>query len=584
MFKKLYHKKYHGWYRNAKKLFIFDLILLGLIILTAGTAVFFYFYGLPVTSKIDLTITTQATHINGANLPITISYQNNSDAILENVLLSVLLPNGFILDKNSDESPDKNTDESPNPENQNLDKNNSITIPDLAPGANANLTISGQFFSDIKNKNQIIASLSYRQQTRSVRETKSSVFHLANPEQNPEQNIFSLNIQPEQAIIFTQQQTKTKITLCDIDSEFDLPDTILKFTHKNLKTNKDIVLIKATQKQQCEIVEIKIEPQNDKNDETQLIAELIFENNGKPVTIAQTSAEIFIKNPKPNFSLTPKTKVFTPNTDIDFELKITNTADQRINNIGVFIQPENIWQENPNITYNAHPELRSITPNQTVTIPIVLKSKNITSPQTNEINIIPKIIFDFDALSEPEVKLEYAGEPIIMKLPAKPIILANARYFSPFGDQIGRGPIPPIVGQTTKYWVFINTQSQFSNTKDAVLKMQTAPNVIFTNKYSMTTGSIASPTEKNRIWYVGDLSTGRAEGFYIEVEFTPDQNQVGKHVNLIETIELSGKDVATGSDLQINHPKITSKLEQDTYAQDLATEVQALPHTPTSTL
>ncbi len=51
-----YHKRYHGVYQHAKKLFAFDLALLAFAFLMLGSSIFFFFWKPGLTGLIDVSI------------------------------------------------------------------------------------------------------------------------------------------------------------------------------------------------------------------------------------------------------------------------------------------------------------------------------------------------------------------------------------------------------------------------------------------------------------------------------------------------------------------------------------------------
>jgi len=64
---------------------------------------------------------------------------------------------------------------------------------------------------------------------------------------------------------------------------------------------------------------------------------------------------------------------------------------------------------------------------------------------------------------------------------------SSAKYYLE-GEQLGVGPIPPIAGETTKYWIFISIEN-FNHDLENILVSATIPeNVSLTGKTSVTRG------------------------------------------------------------------------------------------------
>jgi len=67
-------------------------------------------------------------------------------------------------------------------------------------------------------------------------------------------------------------------------------------------------------------------------------------------------------------------------------------------------------------------------------------------------------------------------------------IHAESRYYTEEGDQLGRGPLPPKVGQTTKYWINFFLTASPNAVKDAVIKAHLPAGVIWTGKTNVVEG------------------------------------------------------------------------------------------------
>ena len=59
------------------------------------------------------------------------------------------------------------------------------------------------------------------------------------------------------------------------------------------------------------------------------------------------------------------------------------------------------------------------------------------------------------------------GEKVNAPLSTDLSLRTEVRYFTPEGDQLGRGPLPPTVGETTKYWVFVQVYNTTNPVRDA---------------------------------------------------------------------------------------------------------------------
>ncbi len=63
----------------------------------------------------------------------------------------------------------------------------------------------------------------------------------------------------------------------------------------------------------------------------------------------------------------------------------------------------------------------------------------------------------------------WIGKRVTNTQPTSIVISAAARYYSATGDQVGVGPISPIVGQATRYWIVWSVDPGVNGLKDVTL-------------------------------------------------------------------------------------------------------------------
>ncbi len=151
---------------------------------------------------------------------------------------------------------------------------------------------------------------------------------------------------------------------------------------------------------------------------------------------------------------------------------------------------------------------------------------------------------------------------------------AFSRYYSAEGDQIGRGPLPPRVGETTKYWVFVHLTNQLHVLNDVVMTATLPTGVDWTGRKSMTEGrsldyALATRLVRWELDSMADYKTDFARANYgiaFEVAVTPMADQAGDVLLLLEQIEVQGRDAVTGEILSVRPADVTSELQSDSYA------------------
>jgi hypothetical protein len=166
------------------------------------------------------------------------------------------------------------------------------------------------------------------------------------------------------------------------------------------------------------------------------------------------------------------------------------------------------------------------------------------------------------------------GSPIRMLLATEATLKAEARYFTPEGDQLGRGPLPPRVGETTKYWIFAQLQNTTNRLKDVSFETNLAPGIEFTGKQSITIGSPLKNQNGKLTWNIFELPANSITGWYFEVATTPNSEQVGKNINLIKNINVQATDKETGKKFDLTSNNITNILPTNDLGKDQGSAVR----------
>lgn len=117
-------------------------------------------------------------------------------------------------------------------------------------------------------------------------------------------------------------------------------------------------------------------------------------------------------------------------------------------------------------------------------------------------------------------------------------------YNSPQGDQLGSGPLPPVVGLPTNYWVFFEVKSS-GDFKNLVYTAKLPQGVELTDRRSVLAGDFKyNASSRQIVWTVPELknqSDSYRVGF--EIQFTPTALQLGKVVNLLTGINYYAQDI-----------------------------------------
>jgi hypothetical protein len=124
---------------------------------------------------------------------------------------------------------------------------------------------------------------------------------------------------------------------------------------------------------------------------------------------------------------------------------------------------------------------------------------------------------------------------------------AAAYYNSPQGDQLGSGPLPPVVGLPTNFWIFFKAEPN-GDFNSFIMSAKLPKNVSFTDNYSLLAGNLSyNKNTRQVIWQVDSLTAGDNDyraGF--ELELVPDSGQVSKNALLASDIKFQAQDAFSG--------------------------------------
>lgn len=266
---------------------------------------------------------------------------------------------------------------------------------------------------------------------------------------------------------------------------------------------------------------------------------------------------------------------------VTYQLSFTNNEVFALNNAeahvrlspALFVAPK---QERLDENEYSFSVAGSLQPDETVYLDIPLSLRSSVNPALAFAGNNEVVDFQVDIVytAEQDQQITYPVSVPMIPLSSDLRAQAFARYYSVEGDQIGRGPIPPIVGETTKYWVFVHLDNQIHPLSDVRVSGILPQGVNSTGRSSVTEGGGINfdSASGSFTWDVGtmpDYKTNfskRNYGVAFEVAVTPSPGSIGNTITLANDIEVQAKDTVTGQILTLQLDRVTTNLEQDAYA------------------
>jgi hypothetical protein len=153
-----------------------------------------------------------------------------------------------------------------------------------------------------------------------------------------------------------------------------------------------------------------------------------------------------------------------------------------------------------------------------------------------------------------------------LKTKAEITVQGAAYYTSPQGDQLGIGPLPPLVGIPTNYWIFWEAQSQ-TDWKNLIISARLPKGVELTDSRSLLAGEFNyNPETRQLIWKVPEF-LGRDESYHLgfEIQLIPTASQVGEVLTLLGDAKYYATDILTGEEASGVLEKLTTNLDKDRF-------------------
>lgn len=540
-----YKKRYHLTFVHAKKLFLFDLLLLLTIALLGVLSYIWFTYDPTVTTLVDLSITsdvhdprnTDGRIRSGEHVTYTATYQNNSDVTLTESTLTFLLPPGFAIDEGV----------------------RTLELGQLAPKEEGEATISGFFYEPVSAEHHISAVLTYSQEHRRFTEQKQATII-----QTLRGSILTGAIKMTEAIL-PQGSYPIEITLTNdnhhpiekvslplrLSDQFTISEPRVEvgslsenaWTVGPLDPGTEVTLfgtVTADISGQESAVTLSVIPAlvvaSSSIGQVPIVHDLtILRPGATALSSWQDDTPVAAGNTK-NISVTVKNTGTTDLTSLDLSFPIPDVVDA-----GRLVQ-SNGGSLSLN-TYTKKNIATRLSPGEETTLSLSIPIKSWNAGTNLVLSLEPKI-----HAIVPEVPngiyTVAASRTSEIAIGTNLILTAESRYYTDEGDQLGRGPLPARVGQETKYWAFISLRNTSSELDEISFSAQLPANVAWTDKYSVSQGAglVYNPATKTVTYRVSRMAPQATIGLFMELALTPTAAQQGSSPLLLQNITASGID------------------------------------------
>ncbi|MBI1907930.1 hypothetical protein HYS28_00750, partial [Candidatus Uhrbacteria bacterium] len=184
----------------------------------------------------------------------------------------------------------------------------------------------------------------------------------------------------------------------------------------------------------------------------------------------------------------------TPGEEIVFTIRYENVGQDRLTDIVLGIESDSPFFSKRTYEVNSatFPELAVVAPGATgeIQIPVRLRPAILQSETDvwEHLDLTTRPTASY-ALGDSEERVSSKGSSLASPITTPVTLTSFGRYAMPSGDQLGRGPLPPRVGEKTTYWVFWRVGGTINELTNVRLEGTLGDNVSFTGRQSSSQNS-----------------------------------------------------------------------------------------------
>lgn len=289
-----------------------------------------------------------------------------------------------------------------------------------------------------------------------------------------------------------------------------------------------------------------------------------------PVLDGFVKPPVDLNSPPLEISYTLGDRTLDPGEPVQLEVTVKNPGTRNVSNIVLSFEPAVSGYAISNLELAETPDESLSISNKQVLIPVIKAGE--------ELKISLKLAVKRQNMAgrvlKAEAKISYllngqeyrASKPLSeIYLTADLVAEAAAYYTSPQGDQLGIGPVPPIVGIPTKYWIVweLKAGAEF---RDVTMSAKLPNGIVMTGERSVLSGELSYQADTRlMIWKLPQAQASDGNRVSFEIQLTPSDNQVGEVVTLQEPGRVFGTDLLTGEELSNSFSGLTTALEKDKF-------------------
>jgi|GEM_PF-683883 hypothetical protein len=553
-------KKRHEKFYKASKFHLAADITFVLIILALIASVFIFF-NLQPKAQIDLQTTlSDSAVVSGQAETYTIQYANHGKVDIKDSTLSLTFPKNFVLMVVS-------------PEDIWLDQTNTFKIGDLPRGANGFVKITGITYGKIGEQENITYSLNYSENGRAGNTLGSYAFVINS---SVLQTSFTAPKEVFKNLDFGGKITLKNTGRADIAEEINLSFTSSNIVLKSIFSDKarlvnGVIIVNGLKA--GESTDVNYEALSDAAaGSVAAILETDLNLDGQKSKQGEVRRDLSVAVPKFNIVISTDKESIKSDEVVNFKLKFVNQKDSAVTDAAIAIMPADEATQINNLVLLSDAKykvngniitLGRLSAGESGEIDFTAVLHRKISSANQQTGIAAEINYQVDGRS-----IDYEMFSPKIKFISDLQISSNGLYYSAAGDQLGVGPLPPVVDVPTKYWIFWEINNSGNDLKNLTVSADLSNNIAWTGNKTVLSGDLRfGEVSRKMIWTVDDIAASGGNyraGF--EIELIPTLADVGKIPDLVSNIKYNATDTFTNTDISGSLKSITADLSDDPVA------------------
>jgi hypothetical protein len=549
--------RHEKFYRNSKFHLAVDIILA--ILVLALSINLFHLYSFEPKAQIDLeTTAVPANVVSGQSGVFTIHYKNNGKVDIKSATLSLIFTKNFVL-------------QSVSPENAWSDQSNTFTIGDLPRGAAGSVKVVGVPIGEIGSKQTFNYSLNYLQNGQAVNTLGTYVFTL-------DSSVLSVSFdapkQVYQNLDFSGKLNLRNTGASDVTGEIDLAFADSSVVLQSISSDQAIlangvIIVNGLKAGQSVPIEYEAMT-NAASGTVPAIVEADLNLDGVKMKQAGADLNLNVAVPKFGAIILADKKIISSDDTVNFKLNFVNKEEVAISSTTINIMPadSSVMLKNLSLSGSADKYklngnsivLGSLAPGESGEIDFTA----VLSRKTVSVNQLTGITAYVNYFNNGRLVQYQMFSPKI-KILSNFQVSSKGLYYSAQGDQLGVGPLPPVVDVPTNFWIFWELNNNGNELKNVTVSADLPNNVGWTGQKTVLAGDLRNGEISHKVvWTVDDVAaTGGNYRAGFELELIPNTSDIGTVPSLISNIQYSATDVFTGQQIVGSLPDINADIKDD---------------------